>query len=83
LEPYPWPQDSQQFQRLALLEDQSGRIWCAAAGGVFVHTPGGSWQRLLSVAPWVQVEVLCLAEDENRLLWMGTRTTDLLQVQKR
>jgi ligand-binding sensor domain-containing protein/signal transduction histidine kinase len=83
LEPYPWPPDSQQFQRLALLEDQSGRIWCAAAGGVFVHAPGGSWQRLLSVAPWVQVEVLCLAEDENDLLWMGTRTTGLLQVQKR
>ena len=83
LEPYPWPEDSQQFQRLALLEDQSGRIWCATAGGVFLHTPGGSWQRLLSVAPWVQVEVLCLAEDENGLLWMGTRTTGLLQVQKR
>ena len=83
LEPYPWPQDSQQFQRLALLEDQSGRIWCATGGGVFVHTPGGSWQRLLSVAPWVQVEVMCLAEDENGPLWMGTRTTGLLQVQKR
>ncbi len=83
LEPYPWPQDSQQFQRLALQEDQSGRVWCATAGGVFLHTPGGSWQRLLSVAPWVQVEVMCLAEDENGLLWMGTRTTGLLQVQKR
>jgi ligand-binding sensor domain-containing protein/signal transduction histidine kinase len=83
LEPYPWPHDSQQFQRLALLEDQSGRIWCATAGGVFLHTPGGSWQRLLSVAPWVQVEVMCLAEDESGLLWMGTRTTGLLQVQKR
>jgi ligand-binding sensor domain-containing protein/signal transduction histidine kinase len=83
LEPYPWPQDSQQFQRLALLEEQSGRVWCATGGGVFVHTPGGSWQRLLSVAPWVQVEVMCLAEDENGLLWMGTRTTGLLQVQKR
>lgn len=82
-QPYPWPQDSQQFQRLALLEDASGRIWCATAGGVFFHTPGGSWQRLLSAAPWVQVEVMCLAEDENGLLWMGTRTTGLLQVQKR
>lgn len=83
LEPYPWPQDSQQFQRLALIEDQWGRIWCATAGGVFLHTPGGSWQRLLSVSPWVQVEVMCLAEDEDGLLWMGTRTTGLLQVQKR
>jgi ligand-binding sensor domain-containing protein len=83
LGPYPWPQDSQQFQRLALLEDQSGRIWCAPAGGVFLYTPGGSWQRLLSVALWIQVEVMCLAEDENGLLWMGTRTTGLLQVQKR
>ena len=82
-EPYPWPQDSQQFQRLALFEDQSGRIWCATAGGVFFHTPGGSWQRLLSVAPWVQVEIMCLAEDEDGLLWMGTRTTGLLQVKKR
>ena len=26
---------------------------------------------------------MCLAEDENGLLWMGTRTTGLLQVQKR
>ncbi len=82
-ERYPWPQDSQQFQRLALLEDQSGRMWCATGGGVFIHTPGVSWQRLLSVAPWVQVEVMCLAEDESGLLWMGTRTTGLLQVQKR
>ena len=83
LEPYPWPQDSQQFQRLALLEDESGRVWCAAAGSVFFRSPAGSWQRLLSAAPGVQVEVLCLAEDENGLLWMGTRTTGLLQVQKR
>ncbi len=83
LQPYPWPADSQQFQRLALIEDRSGCIWCTTAGGVFLHTPGGSWQRLLSVAPWVQVEVLCLTESENGLLWMGTRTTGLLQVQKR
>ena len=83
LEPYPWPQDSQQFQRLALLEDQGGRLWCATAGGVFLHTPGRSWQRLLSVAPWVQVEVMCLTEDEDGVVWMGTRTTGLLQVQKR
>jgi ligand-binding sensor domain-containing protein/signal transduction histidine kinase len=83
LEPYPWPADSQQFERHALLEDQSGQFWCATTGGVFSRTPAGSWQRLLSVAPWVQVEVLCLAEDENGLIWMGTRTTGLLQVQKR
>jgi ligand-binding sensor domain-containing protein/signal transduction histidine kinase len=83
LEPYPWPQDSQQFQRLALLEDESGRVWCAAAGSVFFRSPAGSWQRLSSATPGVQVEVLCLAEDENGLLWMGTRTTGLLQAQKR
>jgi ligand-binding sensor domain-containing protein len=83
LQPYPWPEDSQQFQRLAFLEDRVGSIWCATAGGVFCRTPAGSWQRVLSVAPWIQVEVMCLAEDENELLWMGTRTTGLLQVQKR
>jgi ligand-binding sensor domain-containing protein/signal transduction histidine kinase len=82
-EPYPWPQDSQQFQRLALLEDEGGRLWCATAGGVFCHTPGASWERLFAVAPWIQVEVMCLAEGDNDLLWMGTRTTGLLQVQKR
>ena len=26
---------------------------------------------------------MCLAEDENGVVWMGTRTTGLLQVQKR
>ena len=83
MEPYPWPQDSQQFQRLALLEDQTGHLWCATAGGVFFCAPDGPWQRLFSVAPWIQVEVMCLAEDENGLLWMGTRTTGLLQLQKR
>lgn len=83
VEPYPWLGDSQQFQRLALLEDQGGRLWCATAGGVFLHAPSGSWQRLLSAAPWIQVEVMCLAEDEGGLLWLGTRTTGLLQIQPR
>ena len=83
LAPYPWTGDSQQFQRLALLEDQTGQIWCATAGGVFVRTAAGAWQRALPAAPWIQVEVMCLAEEENGLLWMGTRTTGLIQVQKR
>lgn len=83
LQPYPWPGDSKQFQRLALLEDQGGRIWCATAGGVFSRTLDGSWKPLASVAPWNQIDVLCLAQDEKGVIWMGTRTTGLLQVQKR
>jgi ligand-binding sensor domain-containing protein/signal transduction histidine kinase len=83
LEPYPWPKGSQQFRRLALFEDRSGCVWCATAGGLFFRSPAGSWQRLLSDAPWGQVEIVCLAEDEDGLLWMGTRTTGLLQVKKR
>ena len=83
LEPYPWPKDSQQFRRLALFEDQIGHVWCATAGGLFFRSPAGSWQRLLSDAPWGQVEIVCLAEDEDGLLWMGTRTTGLLQIKKR
>lgn len=83
LEPYPWPRGTQQFQRLAVFEDQSGRIWCATAGGIFVYSPSGSWQQLLSAAPWLGVEVMCLAEDADGLLWLGTRTTGLLQVEKR
>ena len=83
LEPYPWPRDSQQFRRLGLFEDQTGRIWCATAGGLFFRSPAGSWQRLLTDTPWGQVEIVCLAEGEDGLLWMGTRTMGLLQVKKR
>ena len=82
LVPYPWPEDSQQFQRFSLLEAQGGRVWCATAGGIFCRSPTGSWQRLLSDASW-QVEAVCMAEDEDGLLWVGTRAAGLVQLQKR
>ncbi|MBI5384153.1 MAG: ATP-binding protein [Verrucomicrobia bacterium] len=83
LEPYPWPEDSQQYQGFALLEDRRGRVWCATAGGVFCWKPPGAWQRLVSETPWVQIEALQLVEDDTGSLWIGTRTTGLLQVQDR
>ncbi len=83
LSPYPWPQDSVQAHGSAMLEDRSGRVWCATAGGVFFRSSAGPWQRLVTVSPWVQVEAQFLAEDESGALWIGTRTTGLLQVQQR
>ena len=82
-EPYPWPEDSQQFHGLTMFEDRGGRLWCVTGGSVFFKPPRGPWQRLVSTAPWIQVEALCLTEDENGMLWIGTRTTGLLQVRPR
>jgi ligand-binding sensor domain-containing protein/signal transduction histidine kinase len=83
LAPYPWAQASVQVHGSTVLEDAGGRVWCATAGGVFFHSPAGSWQRLVTVSPWVQVEALCLEADESGALWIGTRTTGLLHVQQR
>lgn len=83
LAPYPWPTDSAQAHGSTVLEDQRGWVWCATAGGVFFHSPADLWQRLVTVSPWAQVEAQFLTEDEDGALWIGTRTTGLLQVQQR
>jgi ligand-binding sensor domain-containing protein/signal transduction histidine kinase len=81
--PYPWEQITAQSHGTVLFEDRSGRFWCATAGEIFSRKPASPWERLVSVAPWVQFEVLCLADDESGALWIGTRTMGLLQIQQR
>lgn len=79
----PWPGDSQVFQGFSLLEDPRGRVWCATGGGVFYWSPSGAWRRLVPDTPWMQIEALRLVDDQEGSLWIGTRTTGLLQVQDR
>jgi ligand-binding sensor domain-containing protein/signal transduction histidine kinase len=84
LEPYPWPQDSSRSRVRALYEDREGRLWCGTAGrGVFLRLPDGSWQQLAPEAPLVQLDTLCLAEDEGGVIWIGTRTEGLYQARPR
>jgi signal transduction histidine kinase/ligand-binding sensor domain-containing protein len=83
-DPYLWAQDSPRSRIDALLEDQSGRLWCASAGrGVFTWTQEQQWERLVDEAPLSQLEAICLAEDEAETIWIGTRTSGLHQARPR
>ncbi|MEI6075176.1 MAG: two-component regulator propeller domain-containing protein [Verrucomicrobiota bacterium] len=78
---YPWPQDYSRSRSYSILEDRAGRLWCATDGrGVFLRTPGGSWQALDSRFPQSHAQGLCLKESEDGVIWSGTRTTGLQMI---
>jgi len=82
--PYPWPQNSPRSRTQALFEDDQGRLWCATAGsGIFLRLRNEGWQRLVSVGSLSQSDALCFREDENGIIWIGTRTAGLHQVRPR
>ncbi|NGO37875.1 hypothetical protein G4L39_00445 [Limisphaera ngatamarikiensis] len=84
LAPYPWPQESTRSRAQAIWEDAAGRVWCATAGGgVFVYEPDQGWAEVSADLPPAQLQVLCLLEDEQGTIWIGTRTLGLLQVRPR
>jgi len=84
ISPYPWPQNSARSRAQALFEDAQGRLWCATAGsGIFLRPRNEGWQRLVSVGNLSQSDALCFREDENGIVWIGTRTAGLHQVRPR
>jgi ligand-binding sensor domain-containing protein/signal transduction histidine kinase len=81
---YLWPQGSGRARIDALLEDRAGQLWCATAGhGVFILIKSGAWKRLVNEAPLSQLEGICLVQDEDNAVWIGTRTTGLHQAHPR
>lgn len=84
LSPYPWPQGSMRSRTQAIFEDKQGKLWCATAGaGIFFRSRGETWRRLVSVGTLSQADALCLMEDEEGVMWIGTRTAGLHQVRPR
>lgn len=82
--PYPWPQDSTRSRAQVIHEDRQGRIWCATVGGgVFVYQTGAGWNEVSAGLSPAQLQVQCLAEDDQGVIWVGTRTLGLFQVRPR
>ena len=74
----PWPQNSWRSRPGALLEDQSGNLWCGTlGGGVFFRPADGQWQKLVADQPFSHAETMCLVEDKDASIWIGTRTSGL------
>ena len=75
---YPWPQDSKRTQTGALLEDQTGILWCGTTGaGVYYLSANGQWLAVSANKAMSQLEVTCLLNDEGEKVWIGTRSSGI------
>jgi ligand-binding sensor domain-containing protein/signal transduction histidine kinase len=83
-EPYPWNQDSLLSRVDFLLEDRSGRLWCATNGaGVFYRNPGQSWQPLDKAGVLSQILSGTLGYDRDGSVWFGTKDVGFFGIRPR
>lgn len=78
LSPGPWPQETARSRIESLLEDKSGRLWCATAGnGVYCYSEAGGWQLIGANTSLARTDVISLFSDAAGTIWIGTRTGGL------
>lgn len=81
LEAGPWPRSPFRSRIDALLEDATGRLWCATRGsGVYRRDQDGAWSEVSRDTRLARADTVTLTADAAGSLWLGTRTTGVYQV---
>lgn len=82
--PYPWSQNSKQSMGEALLEDESGRVWAATAGGgIYYWSPDRGWKILSHQGTALGATVNVFIRDQEGTFWFGARGGQLFRARKR
>lgn len=76
-----WPLNPERSRIEALLEDASGRLWCATRGaGVYCRLADGEWWKVGAETSLARADGIAFAVDPHADVWIGTRSNGMYQV---
>lgn len=76
-----WPLNPERSRIEALLEDSTGRLWCATRGaGVHCRLSGGEWRTVGEETTLARADGIAFAVDPHADVWIGTRSNGMYQV---
>jgi signal transduction histidine kinase/ligand-binding sensor domain-containing protein len=74
-----WPQDSRRSIPRVLMEDRKGRLWMTQRGAGIFFRDQKQWH-VFNDSP---AQGMCIMEDEDSMIWIGTDGAGLYQVRPR
>jgi signal transduction histidine kinase/ligand-binding sensor domain-containing protein len=79
--PGPWPGASIRSRIEAILEDDTGRLWCATRGsGVYRREADGTWLEPSKGTSLARTDGIFLSADATGSVWVGTRNSGVYQI---